>query len=471
MGKRDDYVPGDFLDSLRNAVKGFARESMPHQMALALMAWNDGTKSRRHHHFKDQFSYTYQELRAAFGKGQFKAINSRVAMFKVTRQWSSEHRYTKGYRLTDGVQQCRDDYLRIEWKKATTLLYGHGATLKTPLAAVASKGMDGITTTAWRRAKALNKTRVNLDALKKLRQWLVRRLDDRTTGRISGSLFSDAPNAESIKYLADMTAQIIRLAKTDVVGHGYVLHRYVQARSGRLYAKGINLQTAPKVIKEAALSGLWEYDFANCHYAILSQMAAQFGYQCAAIAHYLANKKATRRAIADGAGITEDQSKVCLLAIMYGARASEWHDSAIPLAIGPDKAKRLYQLDQFAAIKADIQGARQAILKHWPRTRNGRLSNAFGKAISSKEPAERRLAHLIQGVEAKALKAAIELYPDTIVLMQHDGFAALTRLDICAIEAAVQDATGYRLALEEQRIQVDLDAHFLRSQNPKRKAG
>jgi hypothetical protein len=242
-----------------------------------------------------------------------------------------------------------------------------------------------------------------------------------------------------------------------------VAHHYVQSTSGRLYAKGINLQTAPGLIKQAALAGLWEYDFANCHFAIIAQMADQHGHKCCAIARYLGDRKATRWAIAAQAGITEAQAKICLLAVMYGARASEWHENAIPEAIGQEAAIRLFQVEQFKAISTDVAQARRAILKGWKRTASGRLTNAFGKSIAGNAKPAEQMAHLLQGVEARALKAAIDLYPSQIVLLQHDGFAATTKLDKQAINEAVWLATGYRLELDEEQIQVSPDAYFLKN--------
>jgi hypothetical protein len=73
------------------------------------------------------------------------------------------------------------------------------------------------------------------------------------------------------------------------------------------------------------------------------------------------------------------------------------------------------------------------------------------------------LAHLIQGVEAKALKTVIDLYPNDIVLLQHDGFAATKKLDSKVIMDAVKEATGYQMDLESSRIQIDPDAYFLKT--------
>lgn len=431
------------------------------------MAWVGQSKKRQHDHFDGQMSFHYKELTEAFGRDQFKAINDRLGFFKVTSNWSKAKSWTRGFVFSDHVMQIRDGYMGRRWRKVTRLIMANQKALDKLPAAVAARDMCDIPTTAWRKAKELNRVRVNLEVMGKLRRWLEGLRTDYREGRTPSDLVTQVPTQEVIQRLIDITAQLIRLAKTDVAGHGYIAHHYVQSKSGRLYAKNINLQTAPVMVKQAALSGLWEYDFNNCHYSILMQMAAQFGHQCHAIAHYLDNKKAVRADIARQAGITDDQAKTCLLAIMYGARASEWHESAIPDAIGQEAAALLYKIPQFSAIQTDIQQARQTILKNWPRTANGSLSNAFKRAIDGKEKPERRLAHLIQGVEAKALNVCIDLYPDDIVLLQHDGFASTARLDVSAIEQAVFVATGYRMTLEEEVIQLHPDAQFIkyRTQN------
>ncbi len=448
------------MQHLQETIPGFKQEQPGHQWALARMAWVGQSKRRQHTYFEGHMSFSQQELARDFGRGKFAGINQRLDFFSYTSNWSMARGWTKGYVFSDKVMQIREKYMARRWRSVTRLLMANQKALEKLPAAVASRDMRDIPTTAWRNAKELNRVRVNIDLLEKLRRWLECLRTDYREGRTPSDLVTQVPKLEVIQRLIDITAQLLRLAKTDVAGHGYIAHHYVQAQSGRLYAKNINLQTAPVLVKQAALAGLWEYDFSNCHYSILMQMAARFGHQCQAITYYLANKKAVRSVVASHAGITIDQAKVCLLAIMYGARASEWHESAIPEEIGAEAAARLYKLPQFSAIQRDIQQARQVILKGWPRTANGSLSNAFGKAISSNEKAERRLAHLIQGAEAKALKVCIDLYPDNIVLLQHDGFAATTRLDVQAIEKAVFDATGYRLELEEELIQPDPDAQF-----------
>lgn len=471
MAARDEVVPDDLLDHLARGIKGFDSEPLKIQMGLARMLWDSTAWRRKHIEHPYYFSFDHIELNEAFGRGRFKAINARLDLFEV-KPWSYKKRYTKGYKLTPKTEQVWRHYFEAKkkaHKEQIRLLYGEGHELKKLPDAVASKDMDGITSRAWNRAKTLGLNAVDVDvsAMQDLRKWLKKYRKEIEAEHRQSGLFSDG-SIEQVEYLLQYVAQILRMANTTVAGYGRVMHRYVEASSGRLYAKGINLQTAPKVVKEAALSGLWEYDFSNCHYSILLQMAARYGYQCTAIEQYLANKRSTRQEIAGQAGISEEQAKTCLLAILYGARQSERPENAIPEAIGVEAAKRLYQVEFFANLKADIDGARRAILRGHPRNHKGWITNLMGKSIGGKKTPEKILAHLIQGIEAKALKAAIDSQDGSIVLLQHDGFASTTRLDAEAIEQAVTEATGYTLQLEVEQIQPDPDAYFSRGNIPKR---
>lgn len=457
--ERDDTIPEDLMLTLQKKIPGFKNEAPQHQWALTKMVWYGGSSRRQHAHFDEAMSFTYQELEQAFGRRGFGAINDRLRFFKVTDQWFRDRGQTKGYWFVDRVKQVRDGYMKTRWRKNTRLLMANGNELEKVPAAVASKDMKGATTTAWKSAKYLNMVKVDLQSMKMLRKWLQSIKTDWENGTPPYDLATEYPPLSVIDRLLDCLAQVNRMSKTDVAGHGCIAQRYMESKSGRLYAKGINLQNTPSLIKQAALHGLWEYDIENCHFVILEQMAASHGYQCQAIADYLANKKQTRQAIAEQAAISVEQAKTCLLAIMYGARRSDWHTNAIPNAVGQEGARRLFQTPLFNGIAEDVKRARVAILKGHKRSR-GSLINAFGKAIKASESPEEILAHLIQGVEALALKTVIDLYPHDIVLLQHDGFAASTRLDDKAIIEALYKVTGYRFNLEESVIRINPDAQF-----------
>lgn len=462
---------------LQKTIPGFKREADSCQHALARMVWMGRTKRRRHPHFEGAMSFGYEELEDWFGRGQFTAINDRLGFFRVSDNWlfkleggvRTDDNFTKGYWFTDLVQASRDKYFDRRWRKETRLLFIEGQILKaqkTLPGAFASTDTKGKATRISRAAKGSRELRhvpVDLETLGRLRKWLTGIKREWLAGRAPHDLVTQYPSLVVIERLYELTSQVIRMAKTDVAGHGYIAQQYTESPSGRWYANGVNLQNSSSLIKEAALAGLWEYDFSNCHFDIIRQMAAEYGYECKAIADYLADKKPTRQAIADQAGISVDQAKVCLLAVMYGARASTWHENAIPEEIGKEAATRLYKVAAFNGIVKDVARARAVILKKWPRTANGSLTNAYGKAISGTDKRARQLAHLIQGAEAKALMVAIDMHPNDLVLLQHDGFVATRKLYVPAITKAVLQATGYLLALEESQIQVNPDAQFLKN--------
>ena len=465
---------------LQKTIPGFKREADSCQHALARMVWMGRTKRRRHPHFEGAMSFGYEELEDWFGRGQFTAINDRLGFFRVSDNWlfkleggvRTDDNFTKGYWFTDLVQASRDKYFDRRWRKETRLLFIEGQILKAQktlpgaFASTDTKGKATRISKAAKGSKELRHVPVDLDTLGRLRKWLTGIKREWLAGRAPHDLVTQYPSLVVIERLYELTSQVIRMAKTDVAGHGYIAQQYTESPSGRWYANGVNLQNSSSLIKEAALAGLWEYDFSNCHFDIIKQMAAEYGYECKAIADYLADKKPTRQAIADQAGISVDQAKVCLLAVMYGARASTWHENAIPEEIGKEAATRLYKVAAFNGIVKDVARARAVILKKWPRTANGSLTNAYGKAISGtdkKAKKAQQLAHLLQGAEAKALMVAIDMHPNDLVLLQHDGFVATRKLYVPAITKAVLQATGYLLELEESQIQVNPDAQFLKN--------
>ena len=107
MQKRDDPIPEDLLTHLRKKVVGFKSESMTHQMQLAKMVWEGGSKRRQHQHFQGAMSFTYTELNKAFGRGGFNAINTRLNFFVQTKNWSADKKFTKGYWFSEMVQRVR----------------------------------------------------------------------------------------------------------------------------------------------------------------------------------------------------------------------------------------------------------------------------------------------------------------------------------------------------------------------------
>lgn len=455
---RGELLPASFLHHLSKHVAGFARLSPQVRHDLAYLAWIDGSWRQRHSTLDGYMTIHYRDLYRRFGRTGFNAANTAVPMFEVTRQWWSGHGLTRGYKLTAEVAAIKSAYLRARNVRMTHMMQSDGKRMRTIPDAVAAKDVEGRTETVWRNAKVVSKVPVDLDRLRLLQDRLVRLQDDIEAGRGTADMFIGMRDLDTVRWYCDALGQVLRLAKTTVADSGHIPTRYIVGKTGRLYARGISLQTVPRMVRKVALHGMWDYDIENCHYAIFKQLAARFGYDAQAIAAYLASKKATRQGIADRVGITYDEVKTCLLAIMYGARQSSRDVDAIPEAIGKDAALRLYADPVFAELLRDIRTGRQTILAAHPKGRTT-LTNAVGLKIRLADPAEERLAHLIQGIEAQALRAAQATYPDDIVLLMHDGWVSLTRLDVPRMVAVMRAATGYEFDLSEDPIVLppDLD--------------
>ena len=210
------------------------------------------------------------------------------------------------------------------------------------------------------------------------------------------------------------------------------------------------------------MAGLYDVDIENCHYSILAQMAEKHGYQCTAIQNYLDNKKPFREGLAAEFGISVRQAKDALIALIYGAKFSGRAKDALPKIFNGNTAlaDRIYLNPKFLLLRDDIAGARAVVLKAQEVTRRT-IKNFRGLVMRLDGTNERQqLAHLLQGVEVAALEEAYRLYPTEIVLLQHDGFATTKPLDTKRIEAAILEATGYRLEVEQKVIQVNLATAF-----------
>ncbi len=67
---------------------------------------------------------------------------------------------------------------------------------------------------------------------------------------------------------------------------------------------------------------------------------------------------------------------------------------------------------------------------------------------------------MIQGVEAKAIKKVLDLYPTETELLMHDGFVTTRPIDIAPVEREVYTETSYRLTLSGSVISVPADLEF-----------
>ena len=469
MSRKGDFVPESFIKALQKGIKGYQDWSEKQQWHMAKLVWEEGLKRREHRRKDGHITIGYQELERHFGRGGFAKMNTALDIFDATTNWhwregsQSKRNATRAYRLTDHVSTLKEQYLKPRKDALTRLIYldnrdGFRALKSAPNSIAAKEDDDdfGVTATAWRNAKPINRIPVDLNLLKELYEYLGRMLKPKNLAQ--GDIFLMA-DVEDIERRLEWVGQLIKLAQTDVADRGFIIHRYAECKTGRLYASGVSLQTAPRLIRKAALHGLWDYDIENCHFAIFDQLAAKYGYGALAVRDYLNRKQQVREGIATRVGIKVEQAKMVLLALMFGARTTERPENAIPREIGLAAAKKLYRDSEFSAIVNDVKLGRDVILKAWPK-RHSTLLNDMNKPVKLTARPEVKMAHIIQGIEAKAIRTAISTSPDEIVLLMHDGFVSTRPVDVALVERKMFEATGYRLQLSGGVIDLSPDLDF-----------
>ena len=457
-----------FLRYLARYLPGFKRQPKDVRLALCAMIYEAPTRYRAHSHHDGYARFTWQELAQSFGRGRFNAINDELGLFEILKEdgresWSKAEERTKAYMLTEQVATIRADYLKGVFKRgATRLMTQDGKYLQSlPASALAAKNKDGQNRRGFHGLPVTSLVPVNLVQIKKLMVSIEARLLAHEAGFVTGELFSAPPNIKFLKALHQDAAMLVSKAR-NVNWPGRVLHRYTESESGRVYAATTpNLQNCFRVLREAAMAGLYDIDIENCHYSILAQMAAAHGHQCTVINDYLTNKRQFREALAAEFGISMRQVKDALIALIYGAKFSGRAEDALPMIFNSKAlADKAYEHPMFMALRDDIAEARAVVLAAQEVNRRT-IKNCRGLTIRVDDSNERQqLAHLLQGVEVAALEAACRLYPEEIVLLQHDGFTSTKLLDTERIEAAMLEATGYRLKVEQKFIQVNLSDAF-----------
>lgn len=373
-----------------------------------------------------------------------------------------------GYALTDEGQHMLDLWLgNLDDHPDAGLLNTQGKEIKTPSAAVNPR------TTTGGRAKPepamVVPVEIDGDSLHQLAnavdawvygaecpagfEWALQAWDDIQAAR--------GPNggrdrAEARALVTRKQASLMVATGRSTRAPGYVIPQtYIEAPSGRLYAEtNISLQNCHREVKRAALAGQWEYDFENCHWSLLYQMAQAIGIELPTVAEYLKHKRTWRQEIALAAGISVPEAKECIIALVYGAALRADPRLRIPEVIGLEATKRLRQCDRMRLLYDEVKRARPHIIK--AHCKSGGFINAAGKQYRpenrSNNTEAAKLAHVLQGAESAALRACIEVAGPTLTLLQHDGFTSLEHLNKTDLTDAIRKRTGYVLELSEEHL-------------------
>jgi hypothetical protein len=443
------------IDAMLAACPALRQESERHVRAFAQLYVASTLAPRRHASFEGCFSVHSLALEHAFGRGAFKKLNETYGLVEVCGEWDRDS--TRAYRWSgefrDRVRSYIDSFLRRPGQ--TTPVVRPDGTVQRALRRWSARHnlQRGVSTDLVGQGDLSPLVRVDMDALRWLRDEMssLQRAGPAELAERMASL--DLDPSTHLDYVSNALREVMLAARTDVAGYGFIAHDYIMCETGRLFARGANLQSAPRIVKRFALHGSWQYDFSNCHFSIIQQLAERAGQQCPTVSKYLARKKKIRHELSASVAVPVDSVKACLIALGYGAGLSVRSQDAIAKEIGSDRARAFIQQPFVRALHKELTRVRQVILAQYP-PRRGAVWNALGLPCNSEAKAGELQAHILQGIEAQALLAILRRYHDRILLLEHDGFVSSVALDTDEVEAVVSEATGFKLVLEGGIIQL-----------------
>ena len=455
-------VPQQLLDLLNEHIPGFRDEK--YAFEIAWMLWCCTNPDRVHRADKNAVWFHTDEIRRLFGEVKNFLNANRDASsryFIVTRFLNGtqypEDAYTNGYLPQPWMKKALNSV--IECGQTLDYVQADGLSRRLYKRAICSTDVSGNVVRRWKDVNVPTLIPVNIENLRVLeRQWACL-LELNQTGLAEILARYDLKKA-SLERSHLQTQMLI--AEAQGSRHpGMLSVRYVLHGSGRLYAEGLNLQSCKREIRQAALQGFWDVDISACHLSIMVQMAERFGVSCPNVVDYIVRKSDVRNQIARDIGISTRDAKKIITAVGYGAPRSTSYYTAIPQEIGAEKAEAFFSHPLYLGIKADVDAATEVILAKHPTKRN-RLINLASRAIAKTKDDRRPfkaaslMAHLLQGVEAAALEAAVRVCKGAVLLLQHDGFTANQPVDSELLRRAVLDTTGYNLTFEVEQIQLPL---------------
>ena len=465
-------IKDSLIGHLERVIPGYDQELR--KLEVAQMLWMLIEPSNRHSHHANSINIGSRQLNKLFGKSpNFQDINRHVGSryFRVHNHQNNagKESHNQGYEPAPWLKKAFDDYLSND-SIPSELLDEAGKKIRKPRPGISSLTKDKNPAVGWKGVYAPNLVSVNIDNLKQLERYFRDRYEASTL-----NLLSDSDDMSSEAYAKRIHCSAgLRDIATNINFPSQIPHRYIQAKSGRLYTEGLSLQNCPKEVRIAALAGCWDYDISCCHFAILEQMASRFGVECPTIRAYVSNKKVFRKNLANEVGISVEQAKGVLTSTIYGSIESVRPIDAIPKQIGIAASEALYKNKTYKLLKGEIKNATKKILEEHPVQR-GLFVNEFRLGISQDKGKKSIMAHLLQGVEACALRSAISGLDENLVLLQHDGFTTRGEINRDALQKRVLQDTGYNLVFEAIKLAMPNPTYMtedwyidLKSQNSKK---
>lgn len=382
------------------------------------------------HKFDDsKYFLSSNYIKKHLGDTVFRTINDKYKLFEFSEEYCFVDNIGKTCTPTENARLLVDEYCKVA-ENATPcyLINSEGKRLHKSGKSIASKLTNSELTA---------KIKADINPLVKIDVIELKRLIDEITDKSYKS-----PRDYRILYSASCTFD----QANNISFPNQLRLCYTQDKHGRLQGVGLHLQNCPKEVRSAALKGRYDYDIENCHFSLFQNFARIYGLKSDSIDYYILNKKEMRKELALKFGPTGDLDKdiatikKCLLALVYGATLKVKDTNTITKELG-EFAEDFCEHLEVKGLYKEIQTIGQRIVEE-KTTQKNYVKNDLGLSIWNNGHMSKLIAHCMQGAEAKALKVAIEMYPEKIVLLIHDGFVTNEPIDIKALEQAVKIEMG-----------------------------
>ncbi|TBW04264.1 MULTISPECIES: hypothetical protein [Azotobacter] len=449
-----------------------------HERAYMIGAlWGQSTGRFKHNSGDDDLTaHHWENKQAVFGSARrFNEANALLDWF-VKRTKAVIGESAEGWAVTAKGRKVVADYLQRSRQMLLTgfedadagLINGDGTPYRMQRDGISSRNQSGTRNTKHHRNIIDAAVPVNGDALHAFNEaadaWLYGEpcppgfewAFDKWNGIRNGRGKNRGPEyaKDRVGKAKAQASALLDIAKCSNVPGFVIPTRYMESEAGRLYVDGLlNLQRCYGEVRHAAFMGCYDVDIANCHWSLLAQMAAREGLATPGISYYLNNKKAVRDELALAAGISVDDAKFLLTAMIYGATMSASiaeNRAAINKRIGNEAVGLALAFDPIKTLMSDLKRVKRPVMDAYQAKAHkaGVLVNDFGNEIGMEADSKTILAHILQGAEACALRAMMATLKGDVLLLQHDGLTCRTRPNKTHLEAAILKETGYALSLE-----------------------
>ena len=241
----------------------------------------------------------------------------------------------------------------------------------------------------------------------------------------------------------------------------WISQRYTEHKTGRLYSDGVSLQNCCKEVRYSALNGLYSFDIDNCHYSILAQLTKT---PTPTVDHYISNKKAARTALSCELNLPVDKVKQILISLIFGASLSEFKkgNAIADICETEERYSQVLSNEFIRSLYNEVSKAGSELIKA-NTLKTGRHShkvkNIMG-LICDERVSSKKLSHLLQGYEVKALEVVTSITQTDTAALLHDGWVTYSNHDKGVFEKAIFEQTGLHLSVEFEIVKPTIEQPF-----------